>query len=1182
MDAYDDPGLVDTSSPNFSSSDLAEFDQAFGLPDPPSFTKLSQFGSNTDLPGTDPAGAGNGDGNWEYEEAMDVEWAHAIAPAANIILVEANSDSFDDLYNAIDVAADYPGVSTVSLSWGSPEFAGETNWDDFFETPSGHQGVTFVAASGDGGAPGIDPAFSPNVVAAGGTSLTLNSDGSYDYEIGWFDSGGGVSQYEPEPAYQEGVQSTGYRTIPDVSFVSDRSPGVAVYDSYDNTGGGPWVSMGGTSLAAPSWAALIAIADQGRVAMGGTTLDGPSQTLPALYSLPSADFHDITTGYNGYYTAPGYDYVTGLGTPVANLLVPDLASYGMSDQLVVTAQPASSLSAGSSFGLTVAVESPGGQIMTGATGTVTLSLANNPDGAALDGTLTATLENGVATFSGLSIDDAGTGYSLLVTADGFNSVTSTAFDVVPASPAQLVIGDQPPSNITAGTGFGLTVDVEDAFGNLETSYDGSVTVALGTNPAGGSLGGTLTTTAIDGVAAFSGLTLDQAVSGYTIQATASGLSSATSQALDVTPSTGTQLVVSSEPAQSVMAGSGFGLAVLVEDAFGNIEAGYDGEVTVALAGGPGGASLVGTLTVPVTDGVADFSDLTLDEAGSGYTLRATSSGLTAANTTAFAVTPAAPAQLAITQEPQASVAAGAGFGLEVSVEDEYGNAETSYGGALTVALTSGSGLNGSLTVSAVDGMADFSGLTLDEAGSGYGLTVSGSDLASATTTDFTVTPAAPAQLVITSQPASTITAGTMFGLAVAVEDAFGNAEPDYSGNVAIVLSSGTGLSGTLAIPAIGGVADFSGLTLDRAGAGYTLAASGAGLSGASTTTILVTPSTASRLVTVTQPPASLAAGQAFGFTIAAEDAFGNAVTGFNGSVTASMANDPGGAPLSGPLTVTASNGLASFSGLTIDEAGAGYTLGATAGNLSSAITGPVGVSPATATQLVVTAEPPSIVTAGTGFGVSVAAEDAFGNVVTSFQGNVAATLSGGVFAGALGGETAATALNGVAQFSGLTLTEATYGDRLQLTSVGLSSATTNAITVDAGPPSRWVFISQPPVKVAPRQIIRIIAAIEDAYGNVVLEENGSASLSLAGGPRDATLHGSQTVPVNAGVAVFDGWMSNTPGTYSLSGDGDGLAPTTSNIFKVTHPSPGQSVFSEAFRRGRIRVPASRGHSHRGR
>ena len=78
--------------------------------------------------------------------------------------------------------------------------------------------------------------------------------------------------------------------------------------------------MGGTSLAAPAWAALIAIADQGRVAVGGTTLDGATQTLPALYSLPSTDFHDITTGSNGTFSAgPGYDYATGLGTPVANL-----------------------------------------------------------------------------------------------------------------------------------------------------------------------------------------------------------------------------------------------------------------------------------------------------------------------------------------------------------------------------------------------------------------------------------------------------------------------------------------------------------------------------------------------------------------------------------------------------------------------------------------------------------------------------------------------------------------------------------------------------------------------------------------------------------------------------------------------------------------------------------------------
>ena len=93
-------------------------------------------------------------------------------------------------------------------------------------------------------------------------------------------AGAASAPYESEPSYQKGVQSTGYRTIPDVAFDGSSSSGVAVYDSYDNTGGGPWVSMWGTSLGAPSWAALIAVADQGRVAAGGTTLDGPSQTLP--------------------------------------------------------------------------------------------------------------------------------------------------------------------------------------------------------------------------------------------------------------------------------------------------------------------------------------------------------------------------------------------------------------------------------------------------------------------------------------------------------------------------------------------------------------------------------------------------------------------------------------------------------------------------------------------------------------------------------------------------------------------------------------------------------------------------------------------------------------------------------------------------------------------------------------
>jgi subtilase family serine protease len=338
VDAYDDPSFVNSTDPTFASSDLAKFDQQFGIPDPPSFMKVNQLGQTTNLPPTDPAGAGNS--NWEGEEALDVEWAHSMAPKANIILVECNTPG-PDLDVGEQTAASLPGVSVVSNSWGAGEYAGEAAAEDSsFLTPTGHQGVTFLASTGDNGWPGGYPAYSPNVVAVGGTSLFLNADNSYNTETGWGNgpnsgslggSGGGTSQYEPEPAFQQSVQSTGFRTIPDVSFVADPNTGVTIYDSYNNTdGSGPWTQIGGTSLACPCWAALIAIADQGRVLEGGTTLNGQTQTLPDLYSLPKTDFHDILIGNNGGFSCgPGYDEVTGIGSPIANLVAQGLSGFNI-------------------------------------------------------------------------------------------------------------------------------------------------------------------------------------------------------------------------------------------------------------------------------------------------------------------------------------------------------------------------------------------------------------------------------------------------------------------------------------------------------------------------------------------------------------------------------------------------------------------------------------------------------------------------------------------------------------------------------------------------------------------------------------------------------------------------------------------------------------------------------------
>jgi hypothetical protein len=141
-------------------------------------------------------------------------------------------------------------------------------------------------------------------------------------------STGGPSAFETEPSYQLAVQKSGYRTTPDVAFDASDDSGVTYILNGEYYYGGF-----GTSLGSPCWAGLIAIVNQGRVADGGSTLNSsgdPTQALQALYSLPTGDFHQVTSGYNGFFAGNGYNLVTGLGSPVANLLIPDLVNYGQS------------------------------------------------------------------------------------------------------------------------------------------------------------------------------------------------------------------------------------------------------------------------------------------------------------------------------------------------------------------------------------------------------------------------------------------------------------------------------------------------------------------------------------------------------------------------------------------------------------------------------------------------------------------------------------------------------------------------------------------------------------------------------------------------------------------------------------------------------------------------------------
>jgi subtilase family serine protease len=308
--------IVDAYNDSHITTDLNTFDQTLSANGGPSL--YNQYGDAASFLTVASLGA-PGNADWAMETSLDVEWAHAIAPAAKIVLVEARSDSLSDLLTAVNYARKLSTVSVVSMSWGGGEFSSEASYDSYFTTPAGHKGITFVASSGDSGAGASWPAIASNVLSVGGTSLTLTNSG-YFSESAWSGSGGGVSRYEKKPSYQNAVNSSAYRTNPDVAYNADPSTGFYVYDSnYDGQSG--WWNIGGTSAGAPQWAALIALADQ----TGGVSLT-TAQTLDAIYSLPASDFHDITAGYNGYFAHTGYDLLTGRGSPIANLIVPALAT----------------------------------------------------------------------------------------------------------------------------------------------------------------------------------------------------------------------------------------------------------------------------------------------------------------------------------------------------------------------------------------------------------------------------------------------------------------------------------------------------------------------------------------------------------------------------------------------------------------------------------------------------------------------------------------------------------------------------------------------------------------------------------------------------------------------------------------------------------------------------------------
>jgi subtilase family serine protease len=406
VDAYDDS--------QYAQSDLNTFCSEFGI----ATTTVQVIYAG----GSQPA-ANSG---WQEEMSLDVQWAHAIAPGAKILLVEASGSSTASLLQAVQAAVKN-GATVVSMSWGGSEFSGETADDSYFTAA----GVSFVASAGDSGA-GVEwPAASPNVTGVGGTSLLLNSTGGYGSETAWTDGGGGISVYEtPQPVWQRGWFQSAWtpvnRGVPDVAYLAD--PNYGVYVVYN----GQWYQFGGTSVGAPQWSALIALANQGRTSgnLSGIDADVYSIANAGGYAINPAYFHDITSGSDGSGSddsaGPGYDLVTGVGSPVAGNFVPALRSGtapAPQPAFALAVSPTSqTVTASGTASYAVTVTGSGGY-----DGTVTLSVSGLPAGVSGTFSPKSVTSSGSATLSVQTTSTAAAGtYTVTVTGTDGSGTTHSA------------------------------------------------------------------------------------------------------------------------------------------------------------------------------------------------------------------------------------------------------------------------------------------------------------------------------------------------------------------------------------------------------------------------------------------------------------------------------------------------------------------------------------------------------------------------------------------------------------------------------------------------------------------------------------------------------------------------------------------------------------------------------------
>jgi hypothetical protein len=815
--------------------------------------------------------------------------------------------------------------------------------------------------------------------------------------------------------------------------------------------------------------------------------------------------------------------------------------------------------------------SQGGMVSEGSVG-VTVALADNPTGATLSGTLTVIASNGVATFSNLRIDQAGSGYTLRATAEPLTPAESAPFAIVAGTASRLTIATQPSPTAKSGTVLDVQprIQIQDAEGNTVDAAGVEITAVL--QGSGATLQGDRTvTTNSAGLATFTDLALSGETGTYTVLFAAPGLTSVASNSIALTGGAPAGLALVQQPSPTVAAGQEFVRQPVVQllDAEGNPIDKSGIVVTATIQSG--GGTLNGDLAISTdSEGRATFRNLSIAGATGPRVLQFSAASVTSVLSEQVVVVAGPATALAITTQPPTSSASGVALSPAPTVRlvDAFGNSvdpATEISVSASIASGQGGALGGTTSVTTSGGTATFSNLVLTGPAGGFTLEFTAAGLAGVTSNSITLTAAPATNISITTQPSTTAVSGVALDRQPVLTLKNSSGGPVSGSTITATINSGPSgstLANATAVTNSSGVATFSGLAITGAAGDYTFKFATGSLSVVSGTITISAPATqASALAIVTQPAASATSGEALSRqpVIQLRDGSGNAVAQSGVSVTVAIAS--GGGSLGGTKTrTTGSNGQAAFTDLVITGDAGQRTLRFSANGLTGVTSAAIDVAaapppPPVASKLLILTAPSTAATTGVALASQpvIQIADASGAAVSQASTTITAVIASGPSGASLANATATTNASGRATFSGLAITGSVGTYTIRFESGSLDPVTSAGIDLSAGAPSAMVIITQPPQTTANgAEMSSSVVEVRDGAGNGI----GGLQVTAvrASGPGSLAGTVTRTTGSNGRATFNDLVLTGLVGSYTIRYSAPGGISGVSRVISLT-PGP---------------------------